>query len=250
MATTAMPPVGLAGAPVMPPFVPPGGSASPMAPVNPPLPSYAMPPTGPQAGVSTGAPIAAPLLPPTAAPAPRAPSASHSAVNRRRPNRAVFVSADTAKTQVHLGADGRLPELHLDEAATKEKKIEDAKTTNPLLLLAALGISLGMSVLLLLVDSDRAVGENRTKADARRTIAEQYTRGQPLEPYQLLLREAQQAHAQGNYELERARYRRVLNMLHAEDKSKFEGLTGVGNATSGPSDRHLEELLSTLLGDE
>jgi hypothetical protein len=164
----------------------------------------------------------------------------------------VFLTADTAKTQVHLGADGRLPELQLDEAATKDKKVEDAKSTNPLLLAVVLGVSLTMSVLMLLVDTEGGASESGSKASAREKISQRYISGTRLEPYQILLREAQQAHSQGNFELERSRYRKVLDMLHAEDKNKFEGLTGVVDAPrgSGPSDRELEELLSTLLGSD
>ena len=168
-------------------------------------------------------------------------------------NRAVFKTADTAKSQVHLGADGRLPELQLEEGITKERNVEEKKQTNPLVLMAILGFSVSISVLLLLYDVESTQTEHQAKAEARRIINERYLSKAPLEPYQVLLREAQQAHAQGNTELERRRYRRVLDMLHAEDKNKNEGLTGLAEPSlsrDAPNDSELEKLLSRLLAKE
>lgn len=172
---------------------------------------------------------------------------------QRRMNRAVFKSADTAKSQVHLGSDGRLPELQLQEGLLAERPTEEKKQTNPMLLLAALGISVGMSVLMLLYEGPASSGEHRSKRQAREIISERYLHGNPLEPYQILLREAQQANAQGKYDLERRRYRRVLDMLHSEGKNKSEGLTGLAepalNNPGAPNDRELERQLSILLAE-
>ena len=147
-----------------------------------------------------------------------------------------------------------MPELQLEEGVTKERPIEERKQTNPMVLIAILGISVSMSVLLLLYEGDTTRSEHRAKAEARQIIKERYLSKAPLEPYQVLLREAQQAHAQGDTSLERRRYRRVLDMLHAEDKNKNEGLTGLAepslNSRDAPNDEELENLLSKLLAQE
>ena len=64
-----------------------------------------------------------------------------------------------------------------------------------------------------------------------------------LEPYQVLLREAQLAHSHGDFETERQRYRRVLDMLRAEHGADEKGLTG-----SHRRDKELEGEISVLLG--
>jgi hypothetical protein len=66
-----------------------------------------------------------------------------------------------------------------------------------------------------------------------------------LLPYQLLLREAQQAHSRGDLALERQKYREVLRMLRAEGRGKFEGLTGTPK-----SDQDLAKLLGTMLSKD
>ena len=64
-----------------------------------------------------------------------------------------------------------------------------------------------------------------------------------LEPYQLLLREAQQAQSRGDDKTERKRYHKVLDMLRAERGAEERGLTG-----SRSKDKELEEAISVLLG--
>jgi hypothetical protein len=168
-------------------------------------------------------------------------------------NRAVFKTSDTAKSQVHLGADGRLPELQLAEGIVTERADEEKQQTNPLLLLAVLIFSVGMSVLMLFYEDSSETSASQVKANAREIISQRYMNGNPLEPYQMLLREALQANAQGKLDLERLRYRNVLDMLHSEGKSKMEGLTGLAepaaNNFNAPNDRELEKQLSILLAD-
>ncbi len=180
----------------------------------------------------------------------KAPKASST---KRRTNRAVFKTSDTAKSQVHLGADGRLPELQLEEGIITERASEEKKQTNPMLLLAVLGFSVGMSVLMLLYEGSSEATADQSKVQARRIISESYMNGNPLEPYQILLREALQANAQGKYDLERRRYRNVLDMLHSEGRSKMEGLTGLAepaaNNSGAANDRELERQLSILLAN-
>ncbi len=66
---------------------------------------------------------------------------------------------------------------------------------------------------------------------------------EPLAPYQVELREAQQAYSRGQPNVAQAHYRKVLDMLRAEGGSRFRGLTG-----APARDKNLEELLSRLLG--
>jgi len=168
-------------------------------------------------------------------------------------NRAVFKTADTAKSQVHLGADGRLPELHLEEGIITEKPTEEKKQTNPLLLMAVLGFSVAMSMLMLFYEGTAETTADQAKIEARRIISEVYVNGNPLEPHQVLLREALQANAQGKADLERRRYRNVLDMLHSEGRSKTAGLTGLAepaaNKPGAANDRELERLLSILIAN-
>jgi len=245
---------------VMPPVTAPPGSptAAPSnsgPPVAPPVSGAGKHPSlisSPLANSAAGNPVAMrnPTMMHNPGVTPQTPPSS----TKRRMNRAVFKTADTAKSQVHLGADGQLPELHLEEGPIKERPTEERKQTNPLVLMAVLGISVSLSVLLLLYDGETTQGEHHSKATARQVISEKYLSTAPLEPYQVLLREAQQAHAQGNIQLEQRRYRRVLDMLHAEDKNKNVGLTGLAepslNSQDAPNDRELEQLLSKLLADE
>jgi hypothetical protein len=106
---------------------------------------------------------------------------------------------------------------------------------------------------MLLADTTSTQSESQTKETARRTIATKYLGTQPLERYQVLLRQAQQAHAQGKFDIERARYRAVLDMLHAEGQNKYEGLTGVAvpgpDSADVPNDQELKKTHSTLLAD-
>jgi len=156
------------------------------------------------------------------------------------------VPADT-KTDVHLGADGTLPSLHLDEPSKKPTPDESQNRTNPALLMGVLAVSLALTLMLLLADTSPQV-DTTTKDYAREQIETHYlSRKAPFEPYEELLRKALQAHAQGKLELERDYYRRVLDMLNAEDKNRYRGLTGVPDATEPPNDRHLQETLTRLI---
>jgi hypothetical protein len=65
-----------------------------------------------------------------------------------------------------------------------------------------------------------------------------------LAPYQRHLRDAQRAYARGDTAAERQNYRRVLQLLRAEGRSRFSSLT-----TTPTQDRELEELLAILLTD-
>ena len=132
-----------------------------------------------------------------------------------------------------------------------DTKVEKTKTSNPWVMIGVLSLSFGLSVLMLFIDTTPGSGEAPTKAQTRRLIERSYIAQEPpLEEYQLLLRQALQAHTRGDTVRERRIYRRVLDMLHAEGKNKFKGLTGVPDADQPPNDRDLEELLSTMLAED
>jgi hypothetical protein len=110
----------------------------------------------------------------------------------------------------------------------------------------AIAASTVISAILLIGTPEGEQSVASRRAESRRELA-MYYGGETaqLQPYQVLLREAQQAHSRGDQAMERQRYRDVLRLLRAEGRSKFEGLTGTPN-----SDEKLAGLLSILLSDE
>jgi len=163
--------------------------------------------------------------------------------------KAKFISAEAATVQIQTDEDGRLPELVLEEGG-KDEPVEEEKTaSNPILLIVVLLFSFASSIGMLLISSQAGSGDTPTKAAARAAIEESYIRDKLAdEPYQLLLRRAIQAHSRGDFAVEQVLYRRVLDMLHAEGKNEYTGLTGTPVGDDGPSDPHLEKQLNALLG--
>lgn len=156
-----------------------------------------------------------------------------------------FITDGPGDPLVKLGEDGHLPELNLTEGEHRRKRQAEKSQSNPLLLVGAIAFSFLMSLLMLFVDFG-SVGTNTTsKAEARHEITE-YFGGEKDQPkqYQLLLRQAQQAYSRHDYDMERREYRKVLELLRAEGKNKFSGLTG-----SIDHDERLEELIAVLLSD-
>jgi hypothetical protein len=180
-----------------------------------------------------------------------APAAKKTRRSSSKPSRearpARFIAGENAETRVELGHDGQLPVLRLDEAKGVEVDLKNARDSNPWLLVAALFFSFGMSAVLLFVDMTGAPTEQTTKKSARSDIEFYYLAGVQPKPYQELLRKALQAYNQGYYATERLRYKDVLDLLHAENKDPYSGLTGQVSLGQPPNDRHLEELLSTLV---
>lgn len=214
-------------------------ATAPQLPPPPPIsPSPARQPT------PTTAPAPASRFP--ASPSPPAPPPATR--EQRRPRRARFISADPTATNIELGADGRLPELRLAEAAKKERAGQSEQKSSPWLMVIVLAVSVGLSVLMLFVDTQPAARASDSAAQARRRIEEHYIgETQPFRPYQIKLRAALQAHAQGDREEERDRYREVLDMLMAEDKNDKQGITGFREETTPPNDMDLKQQLETLL---
>ena len=176
---------------------------------------------------------------------------SRPAATARAANAARFITANPTERRIDLGADGRLPELVLQEGAKSEPASATPRATNPLVLIAVLAVSFGLTAAMLLLDTESKRSESDRKAEARDELALHYTHShRRLEPYQEQLRQALQFHNQGKYAEERNCYRRVLDLLHEEHRENLKGLTGVRHGVSPPSDEHLESLLSQLLSND
>jgi hypothetical protein len=155
-----------------------------------------------------------------------------------------FIPAEAAQSKLKPADDGKLPGLRLHETAGGARP-EKARGANPLVLLGLLCLSVVMTVVILFSDlqpNDRS--SDTDKADARWQISENYFAdlgNQALKPYQVYLRNAQQAHVRGNIKTERAMYHKVLGLLRAE-RLPSESLTGTLQR-----DKELENYLITLL---
>jgi hypothetical protein len=143
-----------------------------------------------------------------------------------------------------LVSEGRLPELKLQEGQNRHAS-GDAEATNPLVMVGVLCLSFVMSTALLLIDFETPQSSNQ-QAQARQRLTEFYEQATgPLAPYQEYLRDAQRAHSRGDEQAERQMYRKVLQLLRAEGRSRYASLTG------RPSkDRELERLLAVLMMEE
>lgn len=162
---------------------------------------------------------------------------------KKRPKVAKFITDSPGNMLVKLGDDGHLPELMLEEGEARAASETQAKQSNPLLLIAAFCFSLGMTALLLFMDAEGFGTGGGDVAEANRKIAEYYgAEGEEIKPYQAYLRLARQAHSRRDYQAERREYRKVLDLLRAEGKSKFTGLTG-----SLDRDKELEDKIAILL---
>jgi hypothetical protein len=226
---------------VPPPVVAPPIMARPTATSQtslPPVQTPAVPPPGAsKSGRVAKQPLPVPEAPPQIQPASR--------------KVARFVSAEAARSTLKPAEDGKLPELYLSDGDQREKAVEKTKSLQPLVLFGVLALSVGLSIALVLVDvNPQSATKEQMQADARQTIKNNFFGSRQgkgtLERYQVLLREAQIEHDQGNYKTERAKYREVLKMIRAEhgaaDLGTEKGLTG-----SRKRDKELEENISLLL---
>ena len=161
-----------------------------------------------------------------------------------------FIVADAAEPNVQLAADGKLPELHIEDD-DKEKKAAEAKPMSPMALLGGLGVAaIFWGVLIYSVMQPAESPHSQEKDDARQRIERAYFGAgaideKELKPYQMLLREAQMAHSRGDVKTERTNYRKVLGLLHVERRPGERGVTG-----SGEKDNTLEWAIVTLLSEE
>lgn len=171
----------------------------------------------------------------------------------RSVKRATFVTVDPAETNIHLGEDGKLPELVLNK--TKSPEEDEAASTSgktPWAMIAALVGSLAASVLLLFAPVGEGPVERSEQKTAREVLKDYYIRNTfnpnaPPEEYQNVLRQAIRAHDQGDFNEEKRLYRRTLDMLASEDLNELRGLTGVPKGKDHPSDPMLRKLLAELL---
>jgi len=201
------------------------------------------PPAAPPVAASPAGTQGAPAGPSSAVP-PAAPPAAPSGRKVAR-----FVAPRSDEAAIRPGADGKLPELRLHEGLDREEQAQtDSPTVHPLLLAVVICLSVVVSITLVLYDTSSPSVNSQQKNHARRIIEEQYfsnlDQNAPLEPYQILLREAQLAHVRGDYQAERELYGRVLDMLRAERLPGTRGLTG-----SRSRDRELEDQIIILLSD-
>src|SRR5262245_45164294 len=237
---TPQQPAGTAGlsSPLPPPFqldsVGGGGGAA-AAVAAPPLTQAAPPVSAPVAAQSlVVATLSASAPAPVAAPQPPA-------------NTARFKAASLQTPAVAPAADGKLPTLQLADAAVNAKGADGGEKAVPLWLASlAVVASTVISVILLVSDPQGTDSASSRRAQARRDLALYYgSEAVQLRPYQVLLREAQQAHSRGDFETERKRYRQVLALLRAEGRSQYVGLTG-----SPKDDEELARLLSDILRND
>ncbi|MBW3541089.1 MAG: FHA domain-containing protein [Planctomycetes bacterium] len=160
-----------------------------------------------------------------------------------------FITDRGGDALVTLGEDGHLPELALSEQTGGRREAARREGGSGAAYIAV-AISMLMSLVLLVLPEGTGGPSASQKAEARREIEDFYDRrGGELTHWQRLLREARLAHARGDAAAERRAYRRVLELLSAEDYHRL----GQATATAVPSltgdDQRLRELISVLLAE-
>jgi len=181
---------------------------------------------------------AAPLASPTSAPPAPAP--------RRKVAR--FITAEPSDSTLPLAADGKLPELRLETDDARAKPSAEARSMNPLVLFGVLCLSVAFSMaIVIFARRTSSEPDADLKAQARWKIEQEFFGSGNMDdrnpaPYQILLRDAQRAHARGDFQSEKKCYRKVLDMLRAERGTLEKGLTG-----SRWRDKQLEEAIVVLL---
>lgn len=167
-----------------------------------------------------------------------APPAPQVAVPRFKP-------VDPSAAAVSLTEAGTLPALNLADAKGPAKMVSPTeKPPRTLGLTLIVAASLTLSVCLSLVDFSPADGDAGARERARAKIASFYGGSHgTIEPYQLLLRDAQRAHSRGDHITQRAKYREVLRLLRAEHRS-----SSLTETQSG--DQDLEAAIAAVLDEE
>ncbi len=160
----------------------------------------------------------------------------------RDPTTARFIEREANATNVKLGADGRLPNLAL---ATQEKRADvgsESKGTNPWLMIVVLGISILMSVLILVIDEPvpgSAPGKSEAHQKLETVFASWERTDAPAREVRDLLALALQAYNRGDAKREKEYYRKILDRLNAEDAPRYGGYSG--------NDIKLKEAIGELL---
>ncbi len=196
-------------------------------------------------GDAKGSVETAPPLEPISDEESRSMRGTKPAKRERRAARLVTETTDAGK--LALGADGQLPQLVVKETAAVEKPRDAESDSNPMVLIIAVAFSVLISVVLLFAPT----GGGSAQADVSDSLAalqEHYIgRRQPLEPYQVMVREALQCENKGDRGTATAIYRRLLDMIHAERQDPNQGLTGPKISLQEPNDQRLETHLKVLL---
>ncbi|HAN97269.1 MAG TPA: hypothetical protein DCQ98_07480 [Planctomycetaceae bacterium] len=196
-------------------------------------------------GDTKGSVETAPPLEPISDEESRSMRTSKPAKRERRAARLVTETGDAGK--LALGADGQLPQLVVKETTAVEKPRDAESDSNPMVLIIAVAFSVLISVVLLFAPT----GGGSAQADVSDSLAalqEHYIgRRQPLEPYQVMVREALQCENKGDRGSATAIYRRLLDMIHAERQDPNQGLTGPKISLQEPNDQRLEAHLKVLL---
>jgi hypothetical protein len=262
-----------------PPVVAPPSAASP-SPVSAPIaaapprvkrtaappnvtPPNVTPPNITPASVTPTAPVVPhPAVAPSVAPSSKAlaPASSAPPVAAKPQGRKVarLIAAEAAASPLKLAADGRLPELQLEEGQQKQKTEAKSKSVSPLVLFGAIGLSVLLSAALVLIEPGQS-GPSTTqqKDDTRKLIEEKYFGGGALEggrlqPYNLHLRAAQEAHLRGDEKTEREMYGKVLDLLRADpgarDPRALPGSRSRYVTGGADGDKDLEAKIILLLG--
>jgi hypothetical protein len=249
-----------AGRPLSSSAWPASGAAAPAGPAAPPPapPRQYFPSVTPQVTVAPLTPLPAALAPAATVSVNDAPSGVPAAPPQAR-KVARFVTAEAAQSTLKLAADGQLPHLQLQESDKKDKDQRKSRSIPPLVMIAAWGFSVALTVVMVMFlgDDGSSSVTTQAKTDAMAKIEEQFF-GNParaeLLPYQRSLRAARQARARGDFKAERQCYKQVLDLLHTETwggatsaalRTRLEkGVTG-----SRDHDRELEQLILTVMGD-
>jgi hypothetical protein len=160
---------------------------------------------------------------------------------------AQFLAAKPQAPAIAPQADGKLPTLQLADAPDAAAKAGSESSPVPMwAALAAVAASTAVSIILLLGgDLSGTPTTASIQRQAREDLARFYATGvAPPKPYQVELRSGQLAHSRGDRRAERDHYRKVLAMLRAEGRSRFQFLTG-----SLQGDQDLDRILSILLAE-
>lgn len=185
-----------------------------------------------------------------------APPAAKTKAGKSKPGKpanerkvARFITDQGGDALVKLGEDGNLPELNLSDSPAKKVHREKSagEASFPWMYLAV-GGSLLLSVVLLLVPSEPGVSTESQRARARQEITEFY--GPPNSdpaPWQRKLREARLAHSSGDKPAERKAYQQVLDMLNAEEFNRPGAPSHIALTGDKSRDQHLRELIGVLM---
>lgn len=156
-----------------------------------------------------------------------------------------FITDTSGDHLVRLGEDGKLPDLALAEGNRPAKVDRGKRERSPLLLYAAVGGSLLLSLALLLIDTGNSGPTANDRERALHEIAKFYGKDSEPEYYQRLLREARQARSRGDAKAERKAYQGVLDLLNAEDIRNPDNHTGLTGDRKG--DDKLRKLIGILM---